>query len=303
MSNRRLRPMAAIAVTAALLTSSFASIAIATDQGGSTAGGSGCTLVATGGYFTGQLVTVPSQPVTLRASGFAPNGTGELVLEHVKTGDEQVLAVQFSSSGELVTTRTFQPGDYGEWLVTLSQDTPACTAQTEIRVLPMDDVAGSKFLVDIIWLHVEGITSGCTPTRFCPAGLVTRGQMASFLSRALELPATTIDYFTDDETNKHEANINRLREAGITFGCGLTTFCPDGLVTRAQMASFMVRAFELPPTDTDYFTDDDTNRHEANINAIRAMGITLGCGGTNFCPNGRLTRGQLAAFLHRQMED
>ncbi len=304
MSNRRLRPLAAIALTAALLGSSLASVAIATDEGGSTAGTASCSLVATGGYFTGgQLAAVPHEPVTLRGSGFAPHGAGELVLKHVDTGDEQVLAVRFAASGELVTTRTFHPGDYGEWLLTLSQDTPACTAQAAVRVLPMDDVAGSKFLVDIIWLHIEGITSGCTPTLFCPPGRVTRGQMASFLSRALELPSTSTDYFTDDETNKHEANINRLRAAGITFGCSATTFCPDGLVTRAQMASFMVRAFELPPTDTDYFTDDDTNRHEANINSIRAMGITLGCGGTNFCPNGRLTRGQLAAFLHRQMED
>ncbi len=296
--------MAAIALTAALLASSFASIAIATDEGGSTAGAGSCTLAATGtGIFTGQFVTVPNENVTLRGDGFAPNGDGELVLKHVPSGEQQVLAVRFSGDGRLVTTRTLGPGDHGVWEVTLSQDTPACTAQADVRVLPLNDVAGSKFSIDIIWIYVEHITFGCTATRFCPDGLVTRGQMASFLVRALDLPSTSTDYFTDDETNKHEANINRLRAAGITFGCGPTTFCPDGLVTRAQMASFMVRAFELPATATDYFTDDDTNRHEANINAIRAMGITLGCGGTNFCPNGRLTRGQLAAFLHRQMED
>ena len=68
--------------------------------------------------------------------------------------------------------------------------------------------------------------------------------MASFLVRAFHLPTTATDYFTDDETNKHEANINRLRAASITFGCSATTFCPDGQVTRGQMAAFIHRAFE-----------------------------------------------------------
>ena len=168
---------------------------------------------------------------------------------------------------------------------------------------PFTDVVNSKFIDDITWLAQDGITSGCTATRFCPDGLVTRGQMATFLTRALNLPNTGTDYFTDDETNKHENSINRLRAAGITFGCTATRFCPDGIVTRGQMASFLVRAFDLPTTGTDYFTDDETNKHEANINRLRASGITFGCGGTRFCPNGSVTRGQMAAFLHRAIDE
>ncbi len=165
-----------------------------------------------------------------------------------------------------------------------------------------DDVPpGAKFAADIAWLTNEGITVGCdtSPPLYCPNGLVTRGQMATFLVRALDLPATSTDYFTDDETNKHEARINSLRAAGITFGCTATRFCPDGLVTRGQMASFLVRALDLPSTSTDYFTDDETSKHEARINSLRASSITFGCGPTTFCPNGIVTRGQMAAFLHR----
>jgi hypothetical protein len=168
-------------------------------------------------------------------------------------------------------------------------------------VVPFTDISDSKFVEDIIFVWQQGITVGCSPTLYCPDGLVTRGQMATFLTRALDLPATSVDYFTDDETNKHEQSINRIRAAGITFGCGGTNFCPDGLVTRGQMASFLSRGFDLAATATDYFTDDDGTTHEANINRIRAAGITFGCGGTNFCPNGIVTRGQMAAFLHRAM--
>ena len=94
-------------------------------------------------------------------------------------------------------------------------------------------------------------------------------------------------------------NINRLRAAGITAGCGGTRYCPDGLVTRGQMATFLSRAYSLAATSTDYFTDDTGSVHEPNINRLSASGITHGCSATRFCPNGIVTRGQMAAFLHR----
>ena len=166
---------------------------------------------------------------------------------------------------------------------------------------PFTDVVTSKFIDDITWLAYEGITSGCSATRFCPDGIVTRGQMATFLTRALHLPPTSTDYFDDDEGSVHESNINRLAQAGITAGCDANSFCPDGLVTRGQMASFLARAFELPATSTDFFDDDNTNKHEGNINRIAAAGITGGCGGNDYCPNGLVTRGQMAAFLHRAL--
>jgi hypothetical protein len=67
----------------------------------------------------------------------------------------------------------------------------------------------------------------------------TRAQMASFLVRALDLPATG----SDDETSIHEADINRLAAAGITSGC-TATYCPTANGTRGQMAAFLHRAFE-----------------------------------------------------------
>jgi hypothetical protein len=44
------------------------------------------------------------------------------------------------------------------------------------------------------------------------------------------------------------------------------------------MASFLVRAFALPATDSDFFTDDEASAHEGDINAV-AAGVTTGCGG------------------------
>lgn len=166
-------------------------------------------------------------------------------------------------------------------------------------VVPFTDISDSKFVNDIVWAWQNGITAGCSPTLYCPDGLVTRGQMATFLTRALHLPATSTDFFTDDTGSVHEPNINRIAAAGITVGCTATTFCPNGLVTRAQMATFLSRAYSLPASATDWFTDDDGSTHEANINRVAEAGITHGCAADRFCPTGIVTRGQMAAFLHR----
>ena len=173
--------------------------------------------------------------------------------------------------------------------------------QTWVQVgpSPFVDTWYSPFFGDIEWLYETGITTGCAPFEFCPWATVTREQMASFLVRALGLPPTGIDFFTDDEVSIHEADINRLAASGITSGCSSTQFCPGATVTREQMASFLVRALGLAATGIDFFTDDEASIHEADINRLAASGITSGCSPTQFCPSQAVTREQMAAFLHR----
>ncbi len=108
----------------------------------------------------------------------------------------------------------------------------------------------SIFESDIERLADSGITRGCNPPmndRFCPNDPVTRGQMAAFLVRALDLPAGTPGTFTDD-TGIFETNIEALAAAGITRGCNPPTndrYCPNDPVTRGQMAAFLNRALDL----------------------------------------------------------
>lgn len=170
-----------------------------------------------------------------------------------------------------------------------------------IPAFPLVDAQFSLFSSNIVWLFQSGITAGCSAERFCPDDSVTRGQMAAFLDRALSLPATGTDFFTDDETSAFESEINRLAASGITKGCTATTFCPNGSVTREQMAAFLDRALPLPSTTADFFTDDETSPFEASINRVAAEGITKGCTATTFCPLTLVTRGQMAAFLHRAL--
>ena len=107
------------------------------------------------------------------------------------------------------------------------------------------DVSSSPFREDIRWIGTSGITKGCSSDgeRYCEFAVVTREQMASFLARALRLPAASRDYFSDDGGSIHQADINRVAEAGIAAGCGGGRYCPTAAVTRGQMAAFLRRGF------------------------------------------------------------
>ena len=68
------------------------------------------------------------------------------------------------------------------------------------------------------------------------------------------------------------------------------------------MAAFLVRGFDLPPSNQDFFDDDDGITLEASVNALAAAGITGGCRSADprvFCPNLYVKREQMAAFLYR----
>ena len=106
------------------------------------------------------------------------------------------------------------------------------------------DDDGSVFEAEIEALYASGVTSGCTPTSFCPSDTVTRGQMAAFLKRAfeLEVPATRASQFADTGGTQFEDEIEALYASEVTSGCGPTSFCPLETVTRAEMAAFLIRA-------------------------------------------------------------
>lgn len=153
---------------------------------------------------------------------------------------------------------------------------------------------------EIVWLREQGITHGCATHSFCPDRVVTRGQMAVFLSRALDLPPAEMDHFDDDTDSAFEDPINRLAEAGIAHECEPHRFCHDEPMTRAELAGFMAGALNLSVgTGDDFYTDDAGSVFEYDINRLAETGLISGCTTSRFCPAGSLTRGEMAALLFR----
>lgn len=166
------------------------------------------------------------------------------------------------------------------------------------------DDDGSVHEASIEAMAYNGIMEGCNLAEalFCPSAMVSRAQFAAFLDRALDLPETDTDFFADDDDNPYEESINRVASAKITLGCGVDSYCPDRLITRAQMATLLVNAIpRLAPVDDlqNYFSDDDDNRHENNINTIAYYKVTLGCGDGVYCPHSTVRSDQMASFLSR----
>ena len=185
------------------------------------------------------------------------------------------------------------------WVAEVFMEQAAGASQPTSFEPPFSDDDDSVHQDSIRRLAQAGITSGCGGTRFCPDASVTRGQMAAFLVRALGLPPGGGDPFTDDNSSMFEDAIESLAKAGITSGCGGTRFCPDGKVTRGQMAAFLVRALNLPPGGGDPFTDDNSSMFEDAIESLARAGITQGCGNGKFCPDAAVTRAEMATFLVR----
>ena len=114
------------------------------------------------------------------------------------------------------------------------------------------DVLPGAFAANFIeQLAADGITSGCGGGNYCPNQPVTRAQMAVFLVRARHglgfAPPSAVGIFADVPPGSFGANfIEQLAADGVTSGCGGGNYCPDSSVTRAQMAVFLVKTFNLP---------------------------------------------------------
>jgi len=114
------------------------------------------------------------------------------------------------------------------------------------------DVGAEDFAAAFIeQLANDGITSGCGGDNYCPSAGVTRAQMAVFLLRGLYgpdyVPPATTGLFSDVPIGSFaDGWVEQLARENVTTGCGGGNFCPNATVTRAQMAVFLVRTFNIP---------------------------------------------------------
>jgi len=132
------------------------------------------------------------------------------------------------------------------FIIKAMRDVPATCAGTFTDV-PIGS-PGCEFVERLVQL---GITTGCTPTLYCPTLPVSRGQMAVFIVRARALadarwtvwakPGPT---FADvPGSHPFQGHIERLFLEQVTDGCNATDYCPAANITRGEMAVFLVRAF------------------------------------------------------------
>ncbi len=213
-------------------------------------------------------------------------------------------------------------------LATVLAVTPTAAADAEVdsesrgieRVCPdaaqnldrfVDVSAGTHFeTINCIGYYeiTRGSSSNGGGRAFAPQDPVTRGQMATFTTRMIELvlqEELPMEVAFRDDDVVHQANIRKLATAGIVRGVGDDVFAPGRNVTRAQMATFVAKAIEEIvgeelPSEARF--DDATGTHQTSIEKLTAVGVVTGLADGTYGPDQAITREQMSAFLARGMD-
>lgn len=108
-----------------------------------------------------------------------------------------------------------------------------------------DVPASAYYAKAVAWAIENGITNGMTETTFAPDATCTRGQSVTFLYRALKGTASGSTNFTDVKSDTFYADaINWAVANNVTNGTSNTTFSPNADCTRAEIVTFLYRAYQ-----------------------------------------------------------
>ena len=208
----------------------------------------------------------------------------------------------YTGTGEYVTAMEY--ADKFGFAFYFINDTNLWTDSNEVYN-PFRDVPSAEYyFAPVLWAYDTGITAGTTANTFSPDGQCQRGQVVTFLHRAMEYPehSLTASPFTDVPQNAYYYNpVMWAFEEQITMGMDATHFAPDATVTRGQFVTFLWRSVGKPDAQSNVgFADVPASEYYAEAVAWAVEnGITQGTGGGMFSPNATCTRAQVVTFLYR----
>ncbi len=195
------------------------------------------------------------------------------------------------------------------------QETVNPTATAKTWVLHIGDSftdvpATSGFFRFVETILHNGVTGGCTATTYCPQASTTREQMAVFAlvskERAGYIPpaCSAAPMFADvPQGSPYCRWVEELARRNVVSGCGGGNYCPQGAVTREQMAVFALKTLEgpayAPPacTSAPYGDVPAASPFCPWIQELTVRVVVTGCGGGNYCPATVVSREQMSVFL------
>lgn len=217
-------------------------------------------------------VAEPGESIVFAPTWFVPPSTPAAVSATSTIGNSGALTITDSS---------------GAYSSTLPDDSAACSNCFAIDV-PVS--RPSAHYDEIVTETLVTTPAGTTPAH---------GWVLHVGESFADVPSSGGGFYRFIETIFHN---------GITAGCGGNNFCPDGNVTRAQMAVFLLKAkygasYAPPAATGTVFGDVSTSTFAAGwIEQLAAEGVTAGCGGGNYCPDNPVNREQMAVFLLKTRE-
>ena len=223
------------------------------------------------------------------------------VFEYVSSGARHVAWYSDTRSvTERVALARSRGLDAAYWVP--SQEDPATWASVRAYAgARFWDTVGGEVQRAVEAVAARGIAQGRADGSFGPRQPVTRGQMASFLTRALALAPSEAPPPEDARASVHAAAVASVLEAGIATGFPDGTFRPDEVVSRGQMASFLRRGLGLAECTPAPFGDVAGSPHEGSVCAVAARGVAQGFPDGTYRPGDGVVRGQMAVFLARAL--
>ncbi len=163
------------------------------------------------------------------------------------------------------------------------------------------DVAPDRYYAEAVgWARAAGVVGGYTPHCFGPEWTATRAEVVVMLHRALGEPVADTPHPFDDVTAAwQDAAVRWASTTGVTTGVAPDRFDPDGLATRAEVATFIWRAAGSPAAAPGPFVDVVRSWQLEPVGWMAATGITTGRSDTRFDPDAAVSRAELATFLWR----
>ena len=172
------------------------------------------------------------------------------------------------------------------------------------------DVKDSAYYAKAVqWAVENGITSGTSAATFSPDQVCTRAQIVTFLWRAAGSPAPVSGQMPFEDVHADAYYYKAVQwavENGITSGASATTFAPDLVCTRGQIATFLWRSQTSPKAENVKMTFADVADAAYYYNAVLwavENGITNGTSAATFSPDQACTRAQCVTFLWKAMAD
>ena len=182
---------------------------------------------------------------------------------------------------------------------------------------PFADVnAGDWFYRDVLFSYEKGLMSGMDAAAFAPYANTTRAQIAVIFYRMEGSPAVEGENsFTDVVRGSGTAwfydAVTWAQQNGIMGGYGNSSFAPNDPITREQLAAIFYRYAQYKGYDTTQggmaireFDDYESISDYAMGAMAWAVNTGLVKGDSNLLyPNGTATRAEIAAMLHRFVEN
>ncbi|MCA1010740.1 S8 family serine peptidase [Halobacillus halophilus] len=265
-------------------------------------------------YYKVDFPYAGSVDVTLASSAAASHIDPEVtVAAYDQDGNMQTIeaaAQQSEQDGVTYLTATIEKITRGPYYLIVKNGTGEAD-RNENYVLSMEynektfpDVTGTWAEPYVSYLSRENLMTGYPDGTFGFYDPITRAGAATMIARELDLPRQEADFPDVPDHHWGTEYIGALAEAGILSGYEDGTFHPNGTLTRAEMATLVVRAYELTGESASSFPDVKADSWAASyIDTLVANDVIKGFPDGTYRPNQPIKRSEFAVIMAKLLSD